>query len=136
MGNNLGKVHVYTGDGKGKTTAALGLALRAIGATYKVYLIQFLKAQNYSELKSLKKLSGITIKRFGQKTFIQQKGQKPDKISAQQALGWAKKILSAAKFDLVILDEIFLAAFFKLIKVSDIVSLIKNKPKSHLLPFS
>ena len=130
MKRNLGKIHVYTGNGQGKTTAALGLALRAAGAGYKVCIVQFLKGQNYSELKSLKKLSQITVKRFGQKTFIYQKGKKPDKISAQKAFQEAKRVIGSKKFDLVILDEVFLATFFKLIPVSDLVKLIKNKPKN------
>lgn len=130
MISELGKIHVYTGDGKGKTTAAFGLALRAVGAGYKVYIIQFLKAQHYSELNSLKKLPALTVKRFGQPGYIYQKGTAKDKILARRALNWAKKVIRPGRFDLVILDEIFLASFFKLIKVSDIAGLIKNKPKN------
>lgn len=130
MKNNLGKIHIYTGDGKGKTTAALGLALRATGADYKVYIVQFLKGQDYSELKSLKPNKNITLKRFGEKTFIHKIGTSPDKIAAQKAFLWSKKILQSNKFNVVILDEIFLATFFKLIKVTDVVKLIKNKPKN------
>lgn len=130
MKKELGKIHVYTGDGKGKTTAALGLALRAIGAGYQVYIIQFLKGQPYSELNSLKRLPEVTIKRFGQKTYIHKKGTAQDKILAQKALSLAKKIILSKKFELVILDEIFLASFFKLLKVSDLIKLIKNKPKN------
>lgn len=128
--NNLGKVHIYTGNGKGKTTAALGLALRAIGAGYRVYIIQFLKGQDYSELSSLKPLNKITVKRFGEKTFIHKAGTNSDFISAQKALDWSKKIIKNGKFDLVILDEIFLATFFKLIKNSDLEKLVKSKPKN------
>jgi len=128
MKKELGKVHIYTGDGKGKTTAALGLALRAIGAGYRVYIVQFLKGQPYSELNSLKRLPEVTIKRFGQKTYIRKKGSSKDKILAQKALAWSKKVISGRRFDLVVLDEIFLASFFKVIKVSSIIQLIKNKP--------
>jgi len=130
MANNLGKIHIYTGNGKGKTTAALGLALRAVGAGYTVYIVQFLKGQDYSELKSLKPHKEITVKRFGQKTFIHKIGTNPDKIAALDALKWSKKVLASKKFDLVILDEIFLATFFKLIPVSQLIKLIKNKPKN------
>ncbi len=128
MKNDLGKIHVYTGNGKGKTTAALGLALRAVGAGYQVYIIQFLKGQDYSELKSLRRLKGVTLKRFGLKSFIIKKPKPADIIQAQRGLAWATKILKSKKFDVVILDEIFLAVFFKMLKVSDLVSLIKIKP--------
>ncbi|MFA6322108.1 MAG: cob(I)yrinic acid a,c-diamide adenosyltransferase [Candidatus Buchananbacteria bacterium] len=130
MKSDLGKIHVYTGDGKGKTTAALGLALRAIGAGYQVYIVQFLKAQDYSELKSLKKLPAVVIKRFGQKSYIYKTAKPEDKKAAQQALVWSEKILNSGKHDLVILDEIFLAVFFKLITASDVIKLIKNKPQN------
>ena len=128
--HNLGKIHVYTGNGKGKTTAALGLALRAIGAGYKVYIIQFLKGQDYSELKSLRPLKKITLKRFGERTFIHKIGTKPDRIATLEAFSWAKKIIKSNKFYILILDEVFLATFFKLIKVSEVVSLIKKKSKN------
>ena len=130
MKNQLGKIHIYTGNGKGKTTAALGLALRAIGAGYKVYIIQFLKGQDYSELKSLKPIKEITVKRFGQKTFIHKIGTNPDKIAAHQALNWSNKVLKSHKFEVVILDEVFLAVFFKLVSVDQLIKLIKNKPKN------
>ncbi|NUM25732.1 MAG: cob(I)yrinic acid a,c-diamide adenosyltransferase [Candidatus Buchananbacteria bacterium] len=130
MKSDLGKVHVYTGDGKGKTTASLGLALRAIGAGYQVYIVQFLKGQDYSELTSLKPLKEITLKRFGQKSFIIKKAKPTDIALAKQGLAWARRVIKSKKFDVVILDEIFLAVFFKMLKVSDLVSLIKIKPKN------
>lgn len=130
MKNNLGKIHIYTGDGKGKTTAALGLALRAIGAGYKVYIIQFLKAQDYSELKSLKPLKAVTLKRFGEKTFIHGISTKPDRLAAKKALVWSKQVIKSGQFDLVILDEVFLAVFFKLLTKGEVIELIKTKPKN------
>lgn len=129
MKSDLGKIHIYTGGGKGKTTAALGLALRALGAGYKIYLIQFLKGRRGSELKSLKSLKKITVKRFGEKKFIHKIGAKPDKLAAQKALAWAKKIIGSGRYDLVILDEIFLAVYFKLIGINEIIKLIKGKPE-------
>ena len=130
MKNNLGKVHIYTGDGKGKTTAALGLALRAIGAGYKVSIIQFLKGQRYSELKSLKYLPKLEIRHFGQKSYIHKTGTKKDRLEALKALAVAKEIINSNKYNVVILDEIFFATFFKLIEPIEIISLIKNKPKN------
>ncbi|MBI3291125.1 cob(I)yrinic acid a,c-diamide adenosyltransferase [Candidatus Falkowbacteria bacterium] len=128
MAKDLGKIHVYTGGGKGKTTSSFGLALRAIGAGYKVYIIQFLKGQNYSELKTLRRMSGLSFRRFGQKSFIHKIAGPKDKVLAQQGLKWAGQIVISGKYDLVVLDEIFVALFFKLIKESDIVNLIKKKP--------
>jgi len=129
MQNDLGKIHIYTGDGKGKTTAALGLALRAAGAGCKVQIVQFLKNQETSEWRSLKSLKNIAIKKFGRKNFIFKKSQALDRQEAAKALAWAQKVIKAKKFNLVILDEIFLALFFKLIPTAAIVKLIKSKPK-------
>ncbi len=130
MKSDLGKIHVYTGDGKGKTTAALGLALRAIGAGYQVYIIQFLKGRDYSELKSLKPFKAITLKRFGQKSFIDKNAKPGDKAQAQRALAWSKKIVKSGKFNIVVLDEIFLAIWFKLITVDQLIGFIRLKPKN------
>jgi cob(I)alamin adenosyltransferase len=130
MKNDLGKIHIYTGDGKGKTTAALGLTLRAIGAGYRVYIIQFLKGQDYSELKSLKPLEAVTLKRFGEKNYVLKPGQAKDRQAARQALAWSQKILRSGRFDVVVLDEVFLALFFKLLPVSAVVELLKNKPQN------
>src|SRR3989338_6765640 len=130
MPNDLGKIHIYTGDGKGKTTSAFGLALRAIGAGYRVYIIQFMKGQNYSELKMLRRLPKLNFKRFGQKSFVHLPAAKKDTVLAQKGVDLAKQVLKSRKYDLVILDEVFVAAFFKLIKYSDIAGLIKIKPKN------
>ena len=130
MSNDLGQIHIYTGNGKGKTTASFGLALRAIGAGYRVYLIQFMKGQDYSELRILRRLKGLKLKRFGLKSFIHGTAKAKDKQLARQGLVWAKKVIRSGRYHLVILDEIFVAAFFKLLKTSDIANLIKIKPKN------
>ncbi len=137
----LGLVHVYTGDGKGKTTASLGLALRAIGNNLKVHMIQFLKSGFTGELYSSKKL-GFTIEQFGvdslrekQKRlsgFTDKTGRfvfQPDieeKDAAIQALEHAKKIIESKEYDLVILDEINCALDKGLIPLEDVLGLIKN----------
>ena len=130
MAKDLGKIHVYTGDDKGKTTAALGLALRAIGAGYQVYIVQFMKGQDYSELTSLKKIKEITLKRFGQKSFVHGRGTKKDKELAQKGMAWARRVLKSRRFDVIILDEVLVAVFFKLISEQDLFSVVKNKPKN------
>lgn len=126
--NDLGQIHVYTGDGKGKTTSSFGLALRASGAGYKVYIIQFMKGQNYSELKMLRKLPRVTFKRFGLKSFIHKTAKPEDIRQAKLGYQWARKIINSGKYDLVILDEILVAVFFKLLHESDLIKLMKSKP--------
>jgi len=127
---NLGKIHIYTGDGKGKTTAAIGLALRAAGAGFKVCLIQFLKARTSAELILLDKVKNIKIFRFGNKQYIYKKAKPADKNKALQALQKSQEIIKSKKYNLVILDEINLAKFFNLITEQQLVQIIKNKPKN------
>lgn len=122
-------IHIYTGDGKGKTTAALGLALRAAGAGLKVYIGQFLKGREYSELKILKKIRNIKIELYGRGCFIKVKPQKKDIELAKKGIAKAKKIISEKKYDLVILDEINVALYYNLIKLKDVLTLIKQTPK-------
>ncbi|MFH1598409.1 MAG: cob(I)yrinic acid a,c-diamide adenosyltransferase [Patescibacteria group bacterium] len=125
-----GLVHIYTGNGKGKTTAALGLALRALGHKQKVCLIQFMKKGSYGELRSLQKLQGITIRQFGTSQLIKKgKVTDRDKKEAAAALRFAAKTISQ-KFDLVILDEIIVAIHFGLIEEPKVLELIKEKPKT------
>lgn len=124
-----GYVHVYTGDGKGKTTAALGLALRAAGNNYKVFIGQFVKGTKYSEIKALEKLNDkITVKQYGRGCFIKNKPDKKDIICAKDGLNEVREIISSGKHDLVILDEINIAVYFKLLTVQDVIELIENKP--------
>jgi len=125
-----GLIHVYTGNGKGKTTASLGLALRALGRGYRVYIIQFMKGRNYGELISKKHLKNLTISQYGSKSFIDKYNLKEkDIISAKKGLLKAQKIMTNNKYKLLILDEINCALAWKLIKLKDVLSLIKNKPK-------
>lgn len=125
-----GYIQVYTGNGKGKTTAALGLALRAVGAGLKVYIIQFLKGLSYSEIKSLKKIRNIKVEQFGAKCFIGKKPAQTDFELAKKALLKVKKILLSKKYDVVILDEINVAIHFKLVSQKQVLVLLKNKPKN------
>lgn len=126
-----GIVHVYTGDGKGKTTAALGLGLRAIGHGLKVYMIQFMKGGfNYGEYKSVKLLPNFEIVQFGRPELINpSKPTKEDIKAAREALNHARKIIMSGKYDIVILDEINVALDFKLIDVHEVLELIRDKPK-------
>jgi cob(I)alamin adenosyltransferase len=124
-------VQVYTGNGKGKTSAAFGLALRAVGRGLKVYIVQFIKGGfDYGELYIVDKLPNLTLKAFGRGEFITATpAQKEDVKLAEQALQLAKQIVDSGQYDVVILDEINVALNLKLIGLEEILKLVKNKPK-------
>ena len=123
-----GYVQVYTGAGKGKTTASLGLALRAAGAGLNVYIVQFLKKGDYSEIKALSRFKNITIEQYGLGKFV--KGKPSDEDIAAGAKGYRKlvKILKENKHDLVIAEEGNVAVMCNLISEDELLSLIDMKP--------
>lgn len=126
-----GLLQIYTGDGKGKTTAALGLALRAAGRGMKVFMVQFLKGRVYGELESAKRLSDrIVIVQSGLDSFVK-KGEATDEDIrlARRGLNLAEKAISSGEYDIVILDEINVAVELGVISVDDVIPLIENKPK-------
>ena len=126
-----GLIQVYTGNGKGKTTAALGLALRAVGHGLKVLIIQFMKGNiNYGELESAKKLSPyLTIKQMGRETFVSKTDPDPIDIKlAQEGFSLAKKAIENGEYDIVILDEINVAIDYGLIPLSDLLDVLDTKP--------
>lgn len=118
-------IQVYTGNGKGKTTAALGLALRALGAGLKVYIVQFAKGKKCSELNALKKLKNIKVEQFGTCRFIRRITDE-DRELAMCGLARAAEILAQKNYDVVILDEINVALELKLLKVDNILSLMRK----------
>ena len=124
-----GYVQVYTGDGKGKTTAALGLALRAAGAGLKVYLGQFIKSSPYSEIKALERFSDcITIQQFGRGCFIRGNPCQADVDMARQALDAIGDALRSGDYDVVIADEANVAFGCKLVSEADLIALIDSRP--------
>lgn len=126
-----GLVHVYTGNGKGKTTAAIGQGMRAIGAGLKVYMIQFMKGYPYSEMEALKKIENFILTQFGRAEFVNKKNPAEIDIQyAQQALNHAEKIIKSNKYHVVILDEINVAMDYKLIDIKKVLKLMKEKPKN------
>jgi len=129
--NRKGYIQVYTGDGKGKTTAALGLALRAAGHGMKVYIGQFLKGQIYGELLSVKKLSPlIKIEQFGRRGFIHVT-RNPDEEDIKRAKRGLKKCLEAMlskKYRIIILDEINVAVDFNLLSQEEVHKFLDQKP--------
>ena len=123
-----GLVQIYTGNGKGKTTAALGLAMRASGAGINVYICQFIKGGAYSEIKAFKKIKNITIEQCGRGCFIRRNPTKKDIEYAKKGLASARKNILSKKYGLVVLDEINIALDLGLLKVNEIMSLFKDKP--------
>jgi cob(I)alamin adenosyltransferase len=125
-------IQIYTGNGKGKTTAALGLALRAVGHGLEVMMIQFMKGQiNYGELVAAKRFANFKIEQYGRPEFVNP--ENPDKEDirlAQKALARAKDVINSQKYDLIILDEINVAVSFGLIQLSDVISLMKSIPEN------
>ncbi|KXZ39218.1 cob(I)alamin adenosyltransferase [Alkalithermobacter thermoalcaliphilus JW-YL-7 = DSM 7308] len=122
-----GYIHVYTGNGKGKTTAAFGLALRAVCAGKKVYIGQFVKGMKYSETKAEKYLTGLKIEQLGRSCFIEREPEKEDIDAAKSGLEKCRKILTEGKYDIVILDEINIALFFKLITVKEVLDMLEKR---------
>ncbi len=127
-----GYIHIYTGNGKGKTTSSLGLALRAVGANKKVYIGQFMKQGDYSEIKILKeRFPEITVEQFGDEHFV--KNYTPterQKELAEEGLLRIKSVLTGNKYDLVILDEICVSIFLEIIDSNDFIEILENRNKS------
>ena len=124
-----GYVQVYTGDGKGKTTAALGLCLRAAGAGYTVFVIQFLKHGAYSEVKALHYfVDCITLEQFGQRGFIRGAPTPADIRLAQQGMDRAQEVLAQGEHDILVLEEINVAVSLGLVSEAALLSLIAIKP--------
>jgi cob(I)alamin adenosyltransferase len=125
-----GYLQVYTGDGKGKTTAALGLALRAAGAGLRVYVAQFVKGMHYSELDALKRLEDlITVKQFGRDCFIRRQPGQADIAAARAGLEEVRRVLAAKACDVLILDEASIATFYNLFSVDELLALIDSRPE-------
>lgn len=124
-----GYVQVYTGDGKGKTTAVLGLAVRAAGAGLKVFIAQFVKGAEYSEIKALQRFADlITLKQYGRGCFIHQEAAEEDIRLATAGLAEVEKIMLSGEYQMIILDEINIATHFTLFPVERVLELIGKKP--------
>ena len=125
-----GLIHIYTGNGKGKTTSAIGLGVRATGNGLKVYMIQFMKGRRYSEIDALESIPNFTVFQSGRDEFVSK--ENPEQIDidlARAGFDHAKKIINAGKHDLVILDEINVAVDFNLIPLEDVLELLEEKPE-------
>ncbi len=124
-----GYLQVYTGNGKGKTTAALGLCLRAAGAGLKVYIAQFLKQGDYSEIKALKRFSdAIVLEQFGLGQFVKGQPTQAEIDAARNGLEKARQQLSSGEYDMVILEEANVAVAIGLFSVKDLMDIIRQRP--------
>ena len=123
-----GYIHVYTGEGKGKTTAALGLALRAAGAGHKVFLGQFVKEGRYSEIKALEQFGElVTVEQYGQGRFIKGNPADSDIKSAREGFRKMKEIASSGDYKVVIMDEANIALYYNLFSVKELIELADGR---------
>ena len=133
MSLEKGYVQVYTGNGKGKTTAALGQALRSAGGGLKTLIVQFMKDFPYSETKSIPNLAQwIRLEQYGNDAFVLKK-QPPDDVdldAARQALRRAQQAILSGEYDIVIMDEVCVAIHFGLLKIEQLLSLLEERPES------
>ena len=129
--DGIGKVHVYTGNGKGKTTSALGLAIRAVGNGMKVYIAQFMKGDKYSEIESLNKIEKIEVEQFGWKNCIRREDINSSHIkSTMEGFSKCRQKALSGEFDIIILDEIIVTVWFGLLEEELLIDFIKDIPKN------
>jgi cob(I)alamin adenosyltransferase len=139
MSLEKGYVQVYTGNGKGKTTAALGQALRAAGSGLKTFIIQFMKDFPYGETKSIQLLGEwIKLEQHGNDAFVFDKQPPSDRDleAARRGLKRAREALLSGKYDIVVMDEVCVAIHFGLLKIKNVLPLLKERPKSVELIFT
>ncbi len=128
-----GYIQIYTGNGKGKTTAAIGQAVRAAGSGLNVYFVQFMKNYPYGEVELLPNLSAqITLKRYGTDDFVFKKEAPSEDLCSQMEIGLkeAEKAMLSSVYDLIILDEVLVSIYFKLFSIKRVLQFLKKKPKN------
>jgi cob(I)alamin adenosyltransferase len=126
-----GYVQVYTGNGKGKTTAALGLALRAAGAGFRVFIAQFIKKGQYSEHQALERFSDlITVRQYGEGFILNDRPSEADHAAAQAGMAEIGQAITSNRYDVVIVDEVNVALNYKLVAVEDVLKWIQVKPET------
>ena len=124
-----GYVQVYTGDGKGKTTAALGLVMRAAGAGLRIGIVQFLKERSCSEIDALaNRFPEVTVERFGRGEFVRGRPSPEDVQAARGGFLRLREMVAAGAFDLIVADEINVAVSLQLVSVPEMLALIEDKP--------
>jgi len=125
-----GLIQVYTGEGKGKTTCSLGLALRAVGQGFQVFMVQFLKTDDTGEVQAAPRLApNFTIQSFGVKGFPSLTDPDPEtREAARQAFALARRVILAGEHDLVILDEVNLALTYGLVPLPEMLEVLRQRP--------
>lgn len=125
-----GFVQIYTGDGKGKTTAALGLALRASGHGMRTYIAQFMKGQDYGELTALRDNPLIDVEQFGDVRCIRREEVTPEhREGARRGLKAAEEAMLSGRYDLVVLDEVNVSIWFGLIETEAVLDFLDIRPE-------
>lgn len=124
-----GYIQLYTGNGKGKTTAALGISLRCLCAGNKVFFGQFMKGKPYSELKATDYFKNLTMEQFGNECFVGKEPAERDFEDAKKGLMRMREVLSSGEYDMVVFDEINTALFFHLVKLEEVLSVLDLKPE-------
>lgn len=126
-----GLVQIYTGEGKGKTTAALGLILRACGQGLRVFLAQFAKGMDYGELHSLTRLADqVTVRQYGRNCFIRREPTDEDIRLARAGFHEVSQVVTTGAHDLVVLDEIGIALHYRLIALAEVEGLLDRRPST------
>lgn len=125
-----GLLHVFTGKGKGKTTAAIGMAIRFAGTGKKVFIAQFVKGMPYAELNILDKIPEIEVRQFGQDCFIINKPTKHDISLAKKGLTEAKAKMRSGQYGMVILDEACIAVYYHLFSSSTLIGIIESRAEN------
>jgi len=130
--DSKGLVQIFTGDGKGKTSAALGAVIRALGQGLRIYIVFFMKGDYpYGERRILSELPNVTMVSFGSLEFVDPTNVKPEEIEqARQALAAAREAMLSGSYDLVVLDEVNIAVAWKLVELDEVIRLISDKPQN------
>ena len=130
---STGLVSIFTGDGKGKTTAAIGTIVRAAGHGLQTFIVFFLKGRGYihGEINSLAKIPNVTLATFGQNGWVDKDNLKPEqREQARLALTAAREAINSGNYDLVVLDEINIVINYGLVELSKVIRLIIDKPQN------
>ncbi len=125
-----GFIHLYTGNGKGKTTAAFGLALRAAGAGMHIFIAQFVKGMHYAELDAIKRFPEIELKQYGLDCFIENEPTEKDIQAARKGFDEVADIILKNQYDMVILDEVCIALYYHLFETEELLAVLNTKPEA------